>query len=255
MKQSLRRLLLLVAVLQFLMPLLPAIGLGTPLSVRAVAAGVPPELPLGVFFSIWGVIFSAYLVFAILANLKPDFISDRLTGPLVLTGLGNSVWMVFAQSIGSVWLDALLLLPILLFAWEAAYRLDVAGGFDGTGRRLLACLLVGLLAGWLTVAVSISVPDVARAAFGRAPSDDVWHSLWLALIPAAGLSWLFASRVSCSIWFFIALSWGLAGIMANNWWRTETHALAIAALVVGWIIVGRRLRYGASGALPAYNKP
>ena len=250
-----RQMLLVTALLQFLAPLLPGLGVGTPLSVRAVGDGVPPELPLGIFFSIWGVIFTAYLGFAVLANLKPGFVSDRLAAPLVLVGAGNVIWMVSAQSVGSPWLDFVLLLPILLFAWEAAYRLDVIGGFDGTGRRLLTCLLVGLLAGWLAVAVSISVPDVVRTLLGRGPSDHVWHSLWLALVPAAGLAWLFASRVSRSVWFFVALSWGLVGIMANNWWRTETHALAIAAFVLGWIINGRRLRYGASGALAPYNKP
>lgn len=237
-----------VAILQFLVPVLPAIGFGETLGMRAIAQGFPPELPLGVFFSIWGVIFSGYLALAVVANLKPAHVDNRLAGPLVFAGLGNVTWMLSAQLLGLVWLDFLLLIPILLFAWEAAYRLDVIGGFDGTGRRLLACLVVGLLAGWLSVAISISLPDVARWLLGRDVTDMVWHSLWLALVPAGLLAWLFARKVSRSLWYFVALGWGLSGIVANNWLRTETHALAIAAFVVGWIVIGRRLRYGASGS-------
>lgn len=249
-----RTALIPIAVMHFLAPFLPSLGFGQTMAVRAVSEGIPPELPLGLFFSIWGVIFIAYLGLAVIANLRPAFVEDHLAAPLALAGIGNIVWMISAQSLGYVWLDFLLLIPILLCAWEAAYRLDVIGGFDGTGRRLLTCLVVGLMAGWLSVAVSISLPDVARWLLGRGVSDAIWQSLWLALVPAAGLAWIFSSRVSHSLWYFAALGWGLVGIISNNWLRTETHALAIAAFVIGWIVIGRRLRYGASGASNAVRR-
>ena len=112
-------------------------------------------------------------------------------------------------------------------------------------------MTVGLLAGWLTVAVSISVPDVGRALLGRGPSDAVWHSLWMALIPATGLAFVFANYVSRNFWYFIALGWGLLGIVVNNWSRLGTHALAIAAAIVGLYILFRRIRFGARGSYPA----
>ena len=131
------------------------------------------------------------------------------------------------------WLEMLILIPVLLCAWEAAYRLDVIGGFDGTGRRLLTCVLVGLLAGWLVIMFAVSLPELGRSLLGRGVTDAVWHSLWLALIPIAALAWLFASKVSRNVWFFAALGWGLLGIAANNWLASETHGLAIAAIIVG----------------------
>ena len=246
-----KTLLLLAAVGQFFAPLLPLAGIGETIGARAVADGIPPELPTGIFFSIWSVIFIGYLGIAILHLRRPDNGSRVVAGPLALAGLGNIIWMVSAQSFGSVWLDFLLLLPIGFFAWEAAYRLDRTGTYDGTGRSVLYGVTVGMLAGWLTVAVSISVPDVGRALLGRAASDAVWQSLWMALVPATILATVFANYVSRNGWYFVALGWGMLGIVVNNWWRLETHALAIAAALIGAYILFRRVRFGARGSYPA----
>ncbi len=237
-----------IAVLQFLTPMLPMLGYGAPVGDRAVEQGIPPELPLGLFFSIWGVIFTAYAIYAVVANTKPQETSDRLALPLAIAGLGNVVWMVSAQMIGHPILDFVLLLPILAASWIAAYRLDREGGDSQLFRHKLSCVLTGLLAGWLSVAVSISVPDLVRELLGRAPTDYVWHSLWMALVPAGLLAWIFASRISRSLWYFAAAGWGLLGVFSSNWWRTETHGLAIATVIVTILILSRRLRYGASGS-------
>ena len=187
--------LLLAALGQFLAPLFPVLGIGESIGARAVANGIPPELPTGIFFSIWSVVFIGYLLIAILHWRAPDHASSQLAWPLALAGVGNIIWMICAQSVGSVWVDFILLLPIGFFAWEAAYRLDRTEAFNGTGRSILYGVTVGMLAGWLTVAVSISVPDVGRA--------------------------------------------------------LETHALAIAATIVGVYILFRRMRFGARGSYPA----
>jgi len=246
-----RFMLLFAALAQFSAPLLPLMGAGETIGARAVAEGIPPELPTGVFFSIWSVIFIGYLVMAILHVRAPDHVTRQLVGPLTLAGLGNAIWMVSAQSIGLIWLDFLLLLPIGFFAWEAAYRLDRTETYNGTLRSILYGVTTGLLAGWLTVAVSISVPDVGRWLLDRGPSDAVWQSLWMTLVPAVVLATVFANHVSRNGWYFVALGWGLLGIVVNNWARLGTHALAIAAAIVGAYILFRRIRFGASGSYPA----
>ncbi|MEO1553022.1 MAG: hypothetical protein AAFR82_03745 [Pseudomonadota bacterium] len=236
---------------QFFVPLLPQFGIGTSIGDRAVAYGIPPELPTGIFFSIWGIIFLGLVATAWLHMRAETHASRRIAPPLMLAAFGNLVWMLSAQSFGQVWLDFLLLLPIAFFTWEAAYRLDRTGAYDGTLRSILHGLTVGLFAGWLTIAISISVPDLARWMLGRAPTDHVWHSLWLALIPAALLAFAFANHVSRNGWYFAALAWGLLGIVVNNWTRLGTHALAVAAVVVGLYILLRRIRFGARGSYPA----
>lgn len=246
-----RFLLLLAAIAQFAAPLLPLLGFGETIGARAVGEGIPPELPTGIFFSIWSVIFLGYLLIGIQHLRAPDHATRQVAVPLALAGFGNVVWMISAQSIGAVWLDFILLLPIGFFAWEAAYRLDRTLTYDGTGRSILHGLTIGLLAGWLTVAVSISVPDVGRWLLGRGPTDAVWQSLWMALVPATILATVFANYVSRNGWYFVALAWGLLGIVVNNWFRLETHGLAIATALVGAYILFRRMRFGARGSYPA----
>ena len=233
------------------MPALPAFGIGESIGERAVATGIPPELPLGFFFSIWSFIFFGLLAMAILHLRAPNAATEALAPPLALAGLGNILWMLSAQGLGSPWLDFLLILPILFFTWEAAYRQDRTGTYDGTPKTILYGLTVGLFAGWLTVAVSISVPDLLRYLLGRGPTEAVWQSLWMTLIPAATLAYLFATYVSRNLWYFVALSWGLLGIVANNWVRTETHWLAVMTAVIALYLVFRRLRFGARGSYPA----
>ncbi|MEM5516007.1 hypothetical protein WNY37_03530 [Henriciella sp. AS95] len=234
--------LLITAILQWTAPLLPLFGLGETVGRRATGEGIPPEIPLGIFFSIWSVIFLAYLVFALLAVFKPTYLEQRLTPPLLIAGAGNVVWMLSAQFFGNDWVNFLLLMPILVFAWESAFRLHRMGGWDGTGRRFLAALLTGLLSGWIAVAISISVPGLVRDLRGLQETDQVWISLWAALVPAAILAWAFARYVSRGWWFYVAFSWGLTGVVLNNWLRTGTHLLAIAAAIAGLYILWRRLR-------------
>lgn len=248
---SSKPLFLAVVLAQFLVPVLPAFGVGTTIGERAVAEGFPPELPTGVFFSIWGVIFLGLTLTAIQHWRSPSYSSERIAPPLILAALGNLVWMLSAQSLGRVWLDFLLLLPIAFFTWEAAHRLDRSGVYDGTARSILHGLTVGLFAGWLTVAVSISVPDLGRWLLGRGVSDAAWQSLWMALVPASLLAFVFANYVSRNGWYFVALAWGLFGVVVNNWARLGTHALAIAAAVIGLYILLRRIRFGARGSYPA----
>ncbi len=239
-----------LALLQFLVPVLPQLGLGQSIGARALREGATPELPPGIFFAIWGVIFTAYLVFALRANLRPGYLSNALAGPLSLAGLGNIIWMLAAQQIGSETLNAILLVPLLSIVWFAAWLLDRSGGFDGTASRILPCLLIGLFSGWITVAVGISLPPVLRSALDLGPTDHVWLTLWTVLLPAIALARLFASRISRSLWYYVALSWGLTGIIVNTWCRMELHALAIATTGILGLILLSRWRYPAPGAGP-----
>jgi hypothetical protein len=248
---STRFLFMPIVLAQFLVPLLPQLGIGQTIGVRAVADGVPPELPIGVFFSIWGVIFLGLVLIAYLQLRRPDHAGRRIAPPLMMAAFGNLLWMLSAQTLAWVWLDFLLLLPIAFFTWEAAYRLDRTESYNGTLRSILYGLTVGLFAGWLTVAVSISVPDVVRAVLDRGASDAVWQSLWMALVPAVALAYVFASHVSRNGWYFVALAWGLLGVAVNNWVRLETHALALVTLAVAGYVLLRRMRYGARGSYPA----
>ena len=79
-----RFLLVSAALAQFLAPLLPVLGMGETIGSRAIEVGIPPELPTGIFFSIWSVIFVGFLLIGILHIRAPDHATRQVSGPLAL---------------------------------------------------------------------------------------------------------------------------------------------------------------------------
>jgi len=245
-----RHLLLPVAAAQFLVPALPAFGIGTPIgdAARADYGGLPPEQPLGIAFSIWGVIFTLYAVFAAYAAFKEDALVRRIAPPFLLAGAANVLWMLSAQTIALQLLNTILLAPILYFSWRAAEAFDQMRGMGGSWIKLVADAGTGLLAGWATVAVAISAPLTVRTLTGLGASDYPWQMLLLSMTVAAGAAWFFATRISRSLWYFLALGWGVLNIALNNWFVTEMTLLSVFAAVAGYGIVRIRFRSSPAGS-------
>lgn len=247
---DMRLLLILIGIGQFAAAALPRIfELGQGLEVRPITGGIPPELPTGFFFLvIWNVIFSLYLVHAFRAARRQSFVDEHIALPLALAGISIIIWMLSAQFIGSLWADFFLLFPVMWAAWMASRRLDLMGGFDGTGARLLICALSGLLSGWITTAVTISIPDAIREMLGHHASDYVWVYIWITFACASILALIFTRFISKSLWFFVGLGWGIAGIAMNNLTRLEMPLLGYFSILFGCLLIARRLVKGAHGA-------
>ncbi|MEO0983021.1 MAG: hypothetical protein AAFX03_10250 [Pseudomonadota bacterium] len=249
MASQTRYTLIFIAVGQFLAAGVNAwTGLGTSLGDRAVRAGVPPELPLGLFFSIWGVIFLLYAFFAVHMLRARDQRSLRLVGPLAAAGIGNILWMVEAQLLAWMPLDYALLFVIAVPAWIALRRFDEERRMGGGPMKQAEDALTGLLAGWITAAIAVSTPPMIRYLTGLSATDRPWLMLFAALSVAAFGAWLAASRFTKGLWFYIALLWGVSGIAANNFVRTEMGFLGWAAAIAAVMIAVLRLSRGARGA-------
>ena len=252
MKSYLPRALVLIGLLQPLAgALAPLTGLGTPIGATTRTLGAP-EQPLAAFFSIWGLIFGAFLAFGYLAWRRREPWMHAVGTPLALAGIANIVWMLSAQLIAWQPLDFLLLFPIAVFSWTAAARFDRMRGMGGSVEKFVADMATGLLAGWILVAAGISVPLLIRHVAPYGPTDFPWQMLWACLGTIAFGAWMFARYVSRSLWFFAALAWGLLGIIANNWTVTGMGWLAIMTGVSGGLILSLRLLRGADGTtIPA----
>ena len=128
--------LILLALLQPLSgALAPLAGIGTPIGNATRDLGAP-EQPLPVFFSIWSVIFAAYLAFALFLLLRREPWMERIAMPLAIAGLMNVVWMLSAQLIVSQPLDFALLFPIGAAAWVSAWQFDRMRGMGRPPLRL-----------------------------------------------------------------------------------------------------------------------
>ncbi|MEZ5999214.1 hypothetical protein [Hyphomonas sp.] len=247
MKPRLPLFLILAGLLQPLSGVLaPVLGIGTPIgeATRGMAA---PEQPLPAFFSIWSLIFGAYIAFAYTSWRHREPWMLRVGAPLAFAGAANIVWMLSAQLIESQPLDFLLLFPIAALSWTAAARFDRMRGMGGSVGKFIADAATGLLSGWILVAISISVPLLIRNLTSYGPTDFLWQMLWIFLATAALGSWTYARYISRSLWFFVAVAWGLIGVIANNWTATGMGWLAIMTGVSGILILGLRLSRGADG--------
>ncbi len=244
-----RTLALLIVIVGLLQPLAgalaPAFGIGTAIG-AATADTNAPEQPMPAFFSIWGLIFASYVALGVAGLLRPDGWPRQAGMPMLLAGLGNIVWMLSAQLI--VWqpLDFLLLAPVFLFSWWAARIVDGARGAERSAGFYIADAASGLLAGWVSVAIAISLPLTVRSFSGLGPTDFPWPMYWTTILSAGALAWLFASRISRSLWYFAAAGWGLLGIAFHNWYETGLHLIGHFTLGCLIILLLLRLTRGAN---------
>lgn len=251
MEMQPRLILLLLAILQPLSgALAPLLGIGTPIGNATRDLGAP-EQPLPFFFSVWSLIFFAYLAFSLFTIFRRERWMERIALPLVIAGMLNVIWMLSAQLIVSPPLDFALLFPIGAAAWYSAWCFDQMRGMGGSAAKLTADAVTGLLSGWITVAAAISIPITIRHFTILGATDYPWLMLWAALVPAAMAAWCFTRYISRSPWFFVALGWGLLGILLNNWTVTGMNWLAIMTGVVAVLVLYLRITRGAHGAVAA----
>ena len=238
----------LIFVLGVLQPLAgalaPAFGIGTPIG-DATAGTSAPEQPLPAFFSIWGIIFAAFTALGVVGLWRPSQWLKPLGVPLALAGASNIVWMLSAQLIGSQPLDFVLLAPIFVFAWWAAREAEALRGTRSL-TYYIGDAASGLLAGWISVATAISIPLTVRSFTGLGPSDFPWPMFWSTILSAGLLAWIFASRISASLWYFVAAGWGILGIAFHNWTETGMHLIGHFAAGCLALLLILRLTRGAN---------
>mgnify|MGYP006276049487 CR=1 FL=1 len=203
-----------------------------------------PEQPPGIFFAIWGPIFAAMIGFGLFAFVKRDHVAIRMAPPLTLAAALGTIWMLLEQFAPASPLGFPVLAGLAAAAWWAAARFEAMRGLGGSPAKFMADLASGLLAGWMSVAVAISLPDLIRGPAGLAPTDAVWPMLALVLGFAGVAAWAARRAVTSSPWFTLALAWGLVGLAINNWTLTQLHLPALAAGLAAVLV----LRYGFMGA-------
>lgn len=249
--RTLPLLVLIVGVLQPLMgALAPVFGFGTPVG-DANRAAMAPEQPMPLFFSIWGVIFAVYAAFGLAGLVKPERWPQVMGMPLLLAGVGNIVWLLSAQLIDLQPLNFVLLGPIFLFAWWAARIAHDLRGRERSAGHYLGAAVSGLLAGWISAATAVSIPMTVRGFTGLGETDFPWPMLWSTLVSASVFAWLFASRISASLWYFAALGWGILGIAFHNWLETGMHLIGHITFACLILLIAVRLTRGAKPVRPA----
>lgn len=244
-----QRALLPIAIAQLVVPALPSLGLGTQIGDAPSEAMMrAPETPPGVFFAIWGVIFTAYLGVALWAQRSRDHVVRSVAPPLALAGLASVTWMLMRQARLNEFLVHLVLVALFIAAYEAARRFDSTRGTGGSPGRWVMDVATGLLAGWMTLALALSTTELVRSLLGYANTDAEWWMLALTLLVASAAAVFAFMRITASPYFVAALAWGLVGVIINLWGNVGLHVPAFLTAIFAVGLLAFRLRCGASGA-------
>ena len=223
--------ILLLAILQIAVTLLPAIGIGDPIGEQSDAARTAIT-PAGWAFSIWGPLYAGSLAFAVYQLLPAQAdnpLLARIGWPSAGAFLGNAVWALYTQFFG-LQAPSALIIAFTLVCLLACYRAfaDWPARFSA-GERYLVILPLSALASWLTAATIVNIAAVL-----------VWHGVEMregAVLLAAAIVIVGGAIASAALWsgrgnpwYAIVFLWALAGIHARA--DAADHGeIAIAALV------------------------
>jgi len=166
----------------------------------------PPVQPAGYAFSIWGVIYIWLLIMAgvglVLRRDDPDWDATRL--PLIVSlGVGVT-WLPVAQ-VSPLW-ATLLIWIMLVAALVAVLRSPASDAW-------VLAMPVGLYAGWLTAASSVSI-GLTAAGWGLWPFGQLgwtYTALGVAFALAAFILW------RRPVWTYgFAVAWALVAVVVQN---------------------------------------
>ncbi len=226
---------LLLAVLQILVTLLPGLGLGEPIGSRSDAIRTLIT-PAGWAFAIWGPLYAGSIVYAVYQALpaqRGHALLGRIGWYAAGAFLGNAVWALYTQS---AQLDAVSVAIILftLLCLLAIYRGVVAAPGLTSGERFLAVLPLSALAAWLTAAAILNV--TAALKYHGVIAGAAAEPIAAAVVIVAGLIAALALwRGRGNPWYALVFLWALAGINATG--GEASHPVGVALLVAALLVV------------------
>lgn len=219
-------------------PLLPLAGAipeltGFGQSIGTVsAAHTTPVTPAGYAFVIWLPIFALAIAWGIWQALPAGRampLAHRLGWPLALCFALNILWMLLIEFTGMGWHLVVVILGALAFAL-IAFLLFVNDPGEGGVGRTIAGPLVGLLAGWVSMASFANVGAAAHATGLMAEGAAGSFTAVLLLLAAGGFATAIVALVRDALWYLIGAGWALVAILlANAGLRDVDPAPAIAA--------------------------
>ncbi len=225
-----RAAILVTALLQVLLPVLPSLGFGEPIGERSddVRTLITPA---GWAFSIWGPLYAGsllYTLYQLLPAQRDSALLDRIGWASAGAFLGNALWALYTQFSGLSFVSALIIVFTLLcllsiyrtFArWEAPFR---------RGEKWLVVIPLSALAAWLTAATIVNIS--ASLNFHGVESGEAAPIVGAAVVLVGGII------ASAAIWFgrgnpyyALVFLWALAAIFAVN--RGENIEILIAAIL------------------------
>jgi hypothetical protein len=225
---------------QFLVTLLPALGIGTGIGERA--AGVEPVVqPIFWAFFIWFPIYAACIAYGIYQAFPARREHEILRRTGFFTGsafIGVTAYALVAQSGGSDWI------LIAIFVWILASLVPAYLQISAYRHRLthaeqfLVVAPISLLTGWSSLAILVNLAAVLKASgFIPAGTVETVFSLVLLLIAFLVTSYLIHAGKG-NEWYAFPVIWGLFGIVVADTLHQQNRAVAVAAGLAALALLG-----------------
>lgn len=229
---------------------------GTPIAEAAdgaLSATATPVAPGSPAFSIWSVIYTGLLAYAVWQALpaqREDGRQRRMGWLAAASMLLNAAWIGVVQ-LGVLWLSVAVIVALLVVL-VLILRICLAV----PRRSLLEALVVdgtfGLYLGWVTIAT------IANTAAALAASDvgplGLGATLWsvVLLIAAALIGLAFALQTDGRLAFALALAWGLAWVaIARTTGEPRDIPVAAAAACASAVTLGSAVVVRVRGLVAA----
>ena len=209
----------------------------------ALSASATPIAPDTPAFSIWSVIYTGLVVFAVVQALPRQGSDSRLRAVswwVLASMLLNALWIgiVQAGSLGGSVLVILTLLAVLSVVFVRLVRL----AHTGTATSLVTDVTVGLYLGWVSVASLANITSFLTAAeVGELGlGATAWATIVLAAAATLGIAYAMfgARRPSVAVPTGLALGWGLMWIgLGRTNGPLVNETVAVAAFLAAAVAV------------------
>ena len=217
---------------------------GTPIQDQvggALTADSTLIAPAGPAFSIWSVIYTGLIAYAIWQLLPRQAARERnrrLGYPIVVTMLLNAAWIFSVQG-GLLWLSCIVivvLLASLLYAFVLLQRTRVRG--QGVVESIVLDGTMGLYLGWVSIATAANITaGLQTAGFdGLGIDPTVWGIVIVTVAGIAGITIAVYGRGRLSP--TASLSWGLVWVaVSRTTGELVSQPVAAAAVTVAAVLV------------------
>jgi hypothetical protein len=264
------------ALTQFFVPFFSQLtGIGQNVGARlAKDVSISPEVPAGYAFSIWFVIFTLSLIYAVYQALpaqRNNKLLQKIGWWTACLFFLSTLWMLIVQIFGDVWPLVIIIVLMFIATLCAFFGLleCAASAFSGacsgvselknikfpTHRVPDACVgepqnntsrnrfntyimfpLLGLYAGWLSVATFLSIASTVKVL--------PWHTFGLSINAFAILTLIIACIVAVSIiirskgnrWYAGTILWALMAVIVANISSPENIVIVFVAGVLALFV-------------------
>ncbi|WP_206489567.1 tryptophan-rich sensory protein [Rhodococcus sp. KRD162] len=220
--------------------------IGTPIAEAAggaLSATSTLVAPAGPAFSIWSVIYTGLIVYAVWQFLPGRTARhDALRAPIVASMLLNAAWILAIQ-LGQVWLSVVVIVALLAVLVRVFVLLQQRTP-EGLADAVITDGTMGLYLGWVCVATIANI-SAWLVSLGITDGARVWAVVVLVVAAAVGV--LLVRYSSGAIAPTLSIVWGLGWLAQGRLSGELTDATVgwtavLAAAIVAVSTVGTRLR-------------